>query len=125
MCMHFIASELTIITCESAFIIFAEIVESPSDTTVFLGHTAEFICGTRGANYAFWRVNGTSYNDLPPELRDDLVPGRETVGVNEVYTLTIPGRAEYNETVVQCKAGDSGNGSIESANTTLKVQGNK
>ena len=68
-------------------------------------------------------MNGTSYNDLPPELRDDLVPGRETVGVNEVYTLTIPGRAEYNETVVQCEAGDIGGIPIESTIATLKVQG--
>ena len=96
---------------------------SPSDTTVLLNHTAVFTCETRGALYGYWRVNGTAYNSLPPALRDDLDPDRETVGENEVYTLFIPGRAEYNETVVQCVAGDAGGGSIESANVTLKVQG--
>ena len=97
---------------------------SSSDTTVFLNHTAVFTCETRGALYGYWRVNGTAYNSLPPELRDDLDPDRETVGEHEVYTLSIPGRAEYNETVLQCVAGrDVGGGSIESANVTLKVQG--
>ena len=95
----------------------------PSDTTVFLDHTAVFICGTRGADYGYWRVNGTAYNILPPELKSDLDPDRETVGEHEVYTLTILGRAEYNQTVVQCVAGRNGGGAIESANVTLKVQG--
>ena len=68
-------------------------------------------------------MNGTAYNNLPPTIRDDLDTDRDTVGENEVYTLTIPGRAEYNETVVQCVAGDDEGGSIESTNVTLKVQG--
>ena len=106
-------------------LIFTEIVESPSDTTVFLDHTAVFTCETRGALYGYWRVNGTAYNDLPPALRADLDPDRETVGENEVYTLTILGRAEYNGTVVQCVAGDARGGFVESANATLRVQGNK
>ena len=92
---------------------------------MFLDHTAVFTCVTRGADYGYWRVNGTAYNNLPPELRNDLDADQETVGDNEVYILTIPGRAEYNETVVQCVAGDAGGGSIESANATLRVQGNE
>ena len=96
----------------------------PRDTTVFLNHTAVFTCGTRGADYGYWRVNGTAYNILPFALKSDLNPGEEIVGDNEVYTLSIPGRAEYNETVLQCVAGrDVGGGSIQSANVTLKVQG--
>ena len=125
MCMHFVASELTN-TCENAFdihCIIAEIVVSPSDTTVFLDHSALFTCETTGAVYGYWRVNGTAYNELPPELRNVLDADQESVGENEVYTLTIPGRAEYNETVVQCVAGDDEGGSIESTNVTLKVQG--
>ena len=105
--------------------IFSEIVASPSDITVFLDHTAVFVCGTRGAAYAYWRVNGTAYNNLPSELHNDLDTYQETVGGIEVYTLTIPARAEYNETVAQCVVGDIGRGSIESANATLRVQGNK
>ena len=83
-----------------------------------------FTCVTRGALFAYWRVNGTAYGFLPFELRNDLDTDQESVGDIEVYTLTIPGRAEYNETVVQCVAiRDVGGGFIESANVTLKVQG--
>ena len=103
--------------------IFAEIVEPPRDTTVFLDHSAVFVCGTRDALYGYWRVNGTAYNYLPPAIRADLDADQETVGDIEVYTLTIPGRAEYNGTEVQCVAGDDGGGTIESAIATLKVQG--
>ena len=111
------------ITCEDAFCyIIAEIVEPPSNTTVLLDHTAVFTCETRGAYYGYWKVNGTPYNNLSPELRDDLDPDQESVGDIEVYSLTIPGRAEYNETVVQCVAGDGGGGSIEST-VILKIQG--
>ena len=70
-------------------------------------------------------MNGTAYNNLPPALRDDLDADLETVGGNNVFTLTIPGRAEYNETVVQCVVGDAGGGAIESANATLMIQGNE
>ena len=103
-----------------------EIVESPGDTTVFLDSKAVFTCETRGADYGHWRVNGTAYNKLPLGLRNDLVPNQETVGEKEVYTLTIPGRAKYNETKVQCVAGDAGDAGdyyIESETATLKVQG--
>ena len=82
-----------------------------------------FICKTRSADYGYWRVNGTAYNDLPLALKNDLDLDRETVGEKEVYTLTIPGRGKYNETEVQCVAGDAGSGSIQSVTATLKVQG--
>ena len=67
-------------------------------------------------------MNGTAYNNLPPAIRDDLDTDQESVGSIEIYTLTIPGRAEYNETAVQCVAGDGGGGTIESTIATLKVQ---
>ena len=70
-------------------------------------------------------MNGTAYINLPPALRVDLNADVESVGDIKVYTLTILGRAEYNDTVVQCVAGDIGGGSVESANATLRVQGNK
>ena len=81
--------------------ILAEVVEPPSDTTVFLDHTAVFLCGTRGSVYGYWIVNGTAHNDLPLAIRDDLEEDQYQVGDIEVYTLTIPGRAEYNGTVIQ------------------------
>ena len=71
-------------------------------------------------------MNGTAYNSLPPAIQDDLDTDQESVGENKVYTLTIPGRAEYNETVLQCVAGGVAGDSlltIESANATLRVQG--
>ena len=103
--------------------IIAEIVEPPSDTTVFLDHTAVFTCETKGSLYGYWRVNGTAHNNLPPELRDDLDNVQETVGDIVVYILTIPGRVEYDGAVVQCVAGDAGGDSIESTIAILKVQG--
>ena len=105
--------------------ILAEVVEPPSDTTVFLDHTAVFLCGTRGSVYGYWRVNGTAHNDLPLAIRDDLEEDQYQVGDIEVYILTIPGRAEYNETVVQLVAGDAGGGTVESTIAILKVQGIK
>jgi len=46
-------------------------------------------------------VNGTFLGQLDPSIRADLDRKEETVGDIELYTLTIPARAEYNRTVVQ------------------------
>ena len=100
-----------------------DISESPRDATVFLQQTKVFTCMIRGAvSYQYWRVNGTAYNHLPPEIRADLDSDQVTVGESEEYTLTIPGRAEYNGTRIQCVIGGEG-GERESENATLKIQG--
>ena len=85
--------------------------------------TAEFTCGTRNAPSFAWRVNGTFLSQLDPSLRADLDPDQETVGDIDQHTLTIPARAKYNGTVVQCVAGVFGGAFRESGNATLMIQG--
>ena len=72
---------------------------------------------------SFWRVNGTSFNRLELELRNDLmIPGQQnTEEGNILIQLIIPGRAKYNGTRVQCVVSGS---QEESGNVTLNVQGN-
>ena len=92
---------------------------------MFLQQTKVFTCVIHGAaSYQYWRVNGTAYNHLPPEIRSDLDTDQVTVGGGEKYTLTIPGRPEHNGTRVQCVIGGEG-GERESENATLKIQGGK
>ena len=101
-----------------------EIVTHPESVTVFTDSEAEFTCETRNALLA-WRVNGTFFSQLDPSLRADLDTAQETVGDIELYTLTIPARAEYNGTVVQCLASVPGGDIIESGNATLMIQGKR
>ena len=72
--------------------------------------------------YHYWRLNGTAYNHLPSDVRNDTDLDQETVGDSEKYILTILGRAKYNGTKVQCVAGIDG-GERESENATLLIQG--
>ena len=75
---------------------------------------------------ASWRVNGIYYNSLPSEIRDDLDTYQEDSddgAGNEILTLTIPGKAKYNGTKVQCVTGEFGSDPIESENATFKIQG--
>ena len=82
-----------------------------------------FTCGINGAFiYQYWRLNGTVYNLLSPEIRNDIDADQETVGGNEELILTIPGRVQYNGTRMQCVVG-GGEGERESENVTLNIQG--
>ena len=72
--------------------------------------------------YLYWRVNGIAINRLPSDIRDDLVITQVRDGDNEVFTLTITGKAEYNGTRVQCVVGGGGV-ERESENATLNIQG--
>ena len=98
-----------------------EIVTPPESVVVFTDSGAEFVCEARNAPAFTWRVNGTFLGQLDPSLRADLDTDQETVGDNELYTLTIPARAEYNGTVVQCVV--FGGEFRESGNATLTIQG--
>ena len=89
-----------------------------SHVTVFINQPATFPCVTTSDSIA-WRVNGTNFNDLPPEILSDLVTDRVTVTTFHLFTLTIAGRAEYNGTVIQCVTGHL----VENENATLRVQG--
>ena len=66
---------------------------------MFLGNSAFFSCLTRGGSNALWRLNGTDYEDLPSELRNDLVTSNGSTSLSEFIDLS---RAEYNGTRVQC-----------------------
>ena len=90
---------------------------------MFTEREAEFTCETRNAPAFTWRVNGTFLGQLDPSLRADLDTYQETVGDSELYTLTIPARAEYNGTVVQGVASVPGGDFRESGNATLMIQG--
>ena len=100
-----------------------EIVTPPESVVVFTDSEAEFTCGTRNAPSFSWRVNGTFFSQLDPSLRADLDPDQETVGDIDRHTLTIPARAEYNGTVVQCVASVPGGEFRQSGNATLTIQG--
>ena len=105
-----------------ANILNAEIVQSPNNITVFLNESAKFQCVINGGHTS-WRVNGTYYNDLSPELHSDLYSYQETTSGNELLTLTIPGKFGYNGTIVQCVTGNFEEVPQESMNATMKVQG--
>ena len=83
-----------------------------------MNQPAVFPCITTSDSIT-WRVNGTNYSDLPPEIRSDLVSSQAMTAGVHLFTLTIPGRAEYNGTTVQCVTGHP----VENENVTLRVQG--
>ena len=100
-----------------------EILRAPESTVVFLGKSAVFSCETVG-DVTTWRVNGTLLENLPPEIHNELVvSGTNTLDGTRVEELTIPARAEYNGTGVQCLVGIFGGSTDESENATLKIQG--
>ena len=81
-----------------------------------------FTCETIGGTLA-WIVNGTQREVHPPEIRRDLVVSETIIdGGTTLETLTIPARAEYNITRVQCAVVTFG-GSDQSENATLRIQG--
>ena len=81
-----------------------------------------FTCETVGG-VLIWVVNGTQRELIDPEIRRDLMIS-ETIndGGSTVETLTIPARAEYNGTRVQCLV-LSLSGSDLSENATMMIQG--
>ena len=81
-----------------------------------------FTCETVGGTQA-WIVNGTQREVHPPEIRRDLVV-TETItdGGSTLGTLTIPARAEYNGTRVQCAVFTFGS-SNQSEIATMTIQG--
>ena len=82
-----------------------------------------FTCETDGGGLTGWRVNGTSLESLPPKIHNDLhISGSNTNEGTRVETLTIPARAEYNGTRVQCLV-LSLSGSDQSENATMIIQG--
>ena len=84
-----------------------------------------FSCNTSGGDYIAWRVNGTTFSNLSPEISSDL--DINPVGIiSGLSTLTIPAKAVYNGTTIQCVTGETGVGGVvvESEIATLTIQGN-
>ena len=99
-----------------------EILSAPESRVVFLDQSAEFTCETIGGNLG-WIVNVTQREVHPPEIRRDLVASEIVIdGGITAGTLTIPARAEYNGTTVQC-AVFTFDGSAQSENATMNIQG--
>ena len=100
----------------------AGILDPPANITVFLDKSAVFTCET-DSGLPGWRVNGTLLHDLPPEIRSDLVVlETNTDESSTLEQLTIPARAEYNTTKVQCLA-VTFSSLEESENGTILIQG--
>ena len=71
-----------------------------------------------------WKINGTVLEHLPQEIRSDFMDSdTNTPEGTIVENLTIPARAEYNGTRVQCLVVTLGGSSDESENASLKIQG--
>ena len=94
----------------------------PQDTTVFLNRTGMFSCETSGGDFIVWRVNGTSYENLPSDVQSD-VDINPLGTFSDFSTLTITARAVYNGTTIQCVTLKSGGIPVESENVTLTIQG--
>ena len=81
-----------------------------------------FTCETVGGALT-WIVNGTQRDVHSAEIRNDLIISEiSTEGGSKHETLTIPARAEYNVTTVQCAVLTFG-GSALSDNVTMTIQG--
>ena len=100
----------------------SEILVAPESRVVFLDQSAVFTCETVGGILG-WVVNGTLRDFHSEEICNDLIISEiSTEGGSKLETLTIPARAEYNGTRVQCAVLTFG-GSDQSENATLIIQG--
>ena len=71
-----------------------------------------------------WLVNGTQRETFLPDIRIDLGVSEITSPEgSSVQNLTIPARAQYNGTRVQCLSVIIGGPIVESDNATLTIQG--
>ena len=100
----------------------AEILDAPESKIFFLDQSAVFTCEVVGGTLV-WVVNGTQREVHPAEIRRDLVVSEIiTDDDTTLETLTIPARAEYNGTRVQCAVLTFG-GSDQSDDATMTIQG--
>ena len=99
------------------------ILSHPDDKTVFLDDSAFFSCLTQDNFTSHWRLNETDYDDLPSQMQDDLVISTIPATLSVLIELSIPARAEYNGTRVQCVAESDDGHSVVSDTATLRIQG--
>ena len=104
------------------FYLLPEIVHPPHSSTVFLNETAMFKCETVGG-LSGWKINGTLFDMLPPEILDELDVTDTITGGIRIEVLSIPARTDFNGTVVQCVVLTLSGLAAESENVTLKIQG--
>ena len=83
-----------------------------------------FTCATVGG-FSGWKINETASGDLPPAVFRDIKfsPDDITDNGTTLLKLTIPARAEYNNTRVQCLTVTFSGSSAESETAILKIQG--
>ena len=107
------------------FFLHSVILTHPDDRTVFLGdeNGVFFLCSTRDSSTAHWRLNESDYDDLPSQLQHDLVIDIASTVNSQLLDVTIPARAEYNGTRVQCVAESDDGHSVVSDTVTLTIQG--
>ena len=105
------------------FLFVLVILSHPDDRTVFLDDSAFFSCLTRDSPATHWRLNETDYDDLPSQMQDDLVISTIPATLSVLIELSIPARAEYNGTRVQCVAESDDGDSVDSDTATLRIQG--
>ena len=101
-----------------------DVLLDPRSKNVFLDQSAVFKCETTGG-ITSWIINGTLIELLPPEIHRDLSEtGINTPIGTRLENLTIPARAEYNGTRVQCVViTEDGLSSVLSENATFYIQG--
>ena len=95
----------------------------PTDRTVFLDDDAFFSCRTQDSSSSHWRLNGTDYNELSSDVRDDVNTSSGSSGLAEFIDLIITARAKYNETRVECVVESNDGDSVVSDTATLYIQG--
>ena len=100
-----------------------EINIPPQDTIAFLNMTGMFSCDASGGDYIAWRVNGTGFSNISPEILSDIDINPVGIIASGLSTLTITAKAVYNGTTIQCVTGDIGGVVVESGNVTLTIQG--
>ena len=101
-----------------------EVLRPPEKKIVFLNKAAVFTCETNHGSPT-WKINGTILEELPPEIHSDLkILKNLTSSRTTVENLTIPARAKYNGTVVQCVIFSAQGIAAQSDNVSLKIQGN-
>ena len=100
------------------------IVDPPENVTVFIDQSAVFTCETDGG-LPGWRVNGTLLHDLPRQIREGIhIEERNTDHHTTIEMFTIPAKAGYNETKINCLSAEVDGPFVESETAILKIQGN-
>lgn len=99
-----VGTVVTVTIWHSVYITFlsAEVIQPPTDVVVHAGETALFTCDVGDASSASWKINNTSFVQLPSTVRADI--SWDYVEANNTYWLAILAKPEYNMTKVQCVA---------------------